>query len=102
MNVGIVIGVQSFIRTSSKTGKQFSGYELAILNTTVPVGYEGVPITTLTAFSSALGDYLPKVGDGVRYHTYFQNGRVFVSFVVPEPTVDDRSLIALSSYIDVK
>lgn len=100
MNVGIVIGVQSFVRTSSKSGKQFSGYEIAVLNTTVPVGYEGVPITTLTAFSSALGDYCPQVGDGIRYHTYFQNGRTVVAFVLPEPTADDRSLVSLSAYID--
>lgn len=102
MNVGIVIGLQSFIRTSSKSGKQFSGYELAVLNATVPVGYEGIPITTLTVFSSALGDYCPKVGDGIRYHTYFQNGRTVVAFVIPEVSADDRKLTSLLDYFDLE
>lgn len=100
MNVGIVIGSNSFIRRSSKSGKEFSGYELAVLNSTSPVGYEGIPVVTLTAFSSALGDYVPHIGDGIRYHTYFQNGRAVVAFVIPEPSADDRKLTSLMDYIE--
>lgn len=100
MNVGIVIGAQPFTRTSSKSGKHFTGYELAVLNTVAPAGYEGVPVTTLTAFSSVLGDYVPMIGDGIRYHTYFQNGRTVVGFVLPEPDAEDRRLLTLSNYID--
>lgn len=102
MNVGIVIGSNSFIRRSSKSGKEFTGYELAVLNSTVPVGYEGIPVVNLTAFSSALGDYVPRIGDGIRYHTYFQNGRSVVAFLVPEVSADDRKLSSLLNYIDLE
>lgn len=102
MNVGIVIGSNAFNRTSSKSGKLFTGYELAVLNSTVPVGYDGIPVVTLTAFSSALGDYVPRIGDGIRYHTYFQNGRSVVAFVIPEPAADDRKLSCLLDYIELE
>lgn len=100
MYMGNVVGFRNFTM-QSKNGSTYSGIEFCVLrheSYRSKPEFSGGEIDRFRAFANAVGDYQPVIGDGVRYHLFWANGRQQCGFVLPEPqydlSPDDLSLIA--------
>lgn len=87
--VGFVLGARSFtVPPKGDRKKPIEAAELFVqrLDKHQHKDVVGVQVDRFIAWEDQLGDYRPKVGDGIKYNLYQYDSKC--AFVLPEPSAD--------------